>query len=58
MGVRDGDRISIRSGNAAVDFAVKVFDNMAPGVVVIPRLRRLAWQALGKRVQRRDSLKV
>jgi NADH-quinone oxidoreductase subunit G len=58
LGVRDGDRISIRSGNAAVELAVKVFDNMAPGVMVIPRLRRLAWQALGKRVQRRDILKV
>ncbi len=58
LGLRDGDRIAIRTGNATVELAVKVFDNMAPGVVVIPRLRRLAWQALGKRVQRRDILKV
>jgi hypothetical protein len=31
---------------------------MAPGVVVIPRLRRLPWQALGKRIRRQDIRKA
>jgi anaerobic selenocysteine-containing dehydrogenase len=58
LGIRDGDRIAIRTENATVELAAKVFDNMAPGVMVVPRLRRLPWPALGNRVQRRDILKV
>jgi NADH-quinone oxidoreductase subunit G len=58
LGIRDGDRIAIRTANARVEVAASVFDNMAPGVLVLPRLQRLPWQALGKRVHRRDLLKV
>jgi len=58
LGIRDGDRIAIRTGNARVELAASVFDNMAPGVMVLPRLQRLPWQALGKRIHRRDILKV
>jgi NADH-quinone oxidoreductase subunit G len=58
LGLRDGDRIAIRTENAAVALAVKVFDNMAPGVMVVPRLNRLPWQALGTRVRRQDIRKA
>ena len=58
LGIRDGDRIGIRTGNVTVKLAARVTDHMAPGVVVVPRLRRLPWQVLGKRVQRRDVFKV
>ena len=58
LGIRDGDRIAIRTGNTRVEFAARVFDNMAPGVMVVPRLQRLPGPALGKRVHRRDVLKV
>jgi NADH-quinone oxidoreductase subunit G len=58
LSIRDGDRIAIRTENATVELAAKVFDNMAPGVMVVPRLRRLPWPALGNRVLRRDILKV
>jgi NADH-quinone oxidoreductase subunit G len=58
LGLREGDRIAIRTGNATVELAVKVFDNMAPGVLVVPRLRRLPWQSLGKRIRRQDIRKA
>jgi anaerobic selenocysteine-containing dehydrogenase len=58
LGLRDGDRIAIRAGDDTVALAVNVFDNMAPGVVVVPRLRRLNWQALGKRIRRQEILKI
>jgi NADH-quinone oxidoreductase subunit G len=58
LGIRDGERIAIRTGNTRVEFAARVFDNMAPGVIVVPRLQRLPGPALGKRVHRRDVIKV
>jgi NADH-quinone oxidoreductase subunit G len=58
LGLRDGDRIAVRAGDDTVALAVKVFDNMAPGIVVVPRLRRLNWQALRKRLRRQDIRKA
>jgi NADH-quinone oxidoreductase subunit G len=58
LGIRHGDRIAIRTAKGAVELAAKVFDNMAAGVMVIPRLRRLPWQALGKCVRRKDLRKA
>ena len=58
LGLRDGDRIAIRAADDTVALAVKVFDHMAPGVVVVPRLRRLNWQALGRRIRRQEILKM
>ena len=31
---------------------------MAPGVMVVPRLRRLPWQTFGKAVHRQDIRKI
>ena len=47
LGVADGDRVSIRSEHGVLDVRAKLFENMATGVIVIPRHRKLAWQALG-----------
>jgi len=58
IGIRDGDRIAIRTANASVELAVKVFDHMAPCAMVVPRLRSLPWQVLGKRIRRQDIRKV
>ena len=58
LGIAKGDRIAIRTDTATVELVAKLFDRMAPGVVVIPRLRRLPWRELGKRIQRRDIHKV
>jgi NADH-quinone oxidoreductase subunit G len=58
LGIRNGDRIAIRSGSATLELAAKVFDRMARRVLVVPRLRGLPWQALGKRVRREDIRKA
>jgi NADH-quinone oxidoreductase subunit G len=58
VGIRDGDRIAIRTENGAVELAARVCDNMAAGAVLIPRLRRLPWQTLGKSIRRKDIRKV
>ncbi len=54
LGIRAGDRLAIRNDRAVLELTATVFDNMAPGVLVIPRLRGIAWQALGKRLRRQD----
>ncbi|MBI5577736.1 MAG: NADH-quinone oxidoreductase subunit NuoG [Deltaproteobacteria bacterium] len=58
LGIREGDGIAIRTGNTTLEFAVRVYDNMASGVMVVPRLQRLPWQGLGKRVRRQDIRKA
>jgi NADH-quinone oxidoreductase subunit G len=40
----DGDLISIQTENGRLEAQLKVFENMAPGVLVIPRHRKLTWQ--------------
>jgi len=58
FGVRTDDRIAVPAGASSVELAVRIFKNMAPGVMVVPRLRRLSWQALEKRIRRQDIRKV
>jgi NADH-quinone oxidoreductase subunit G len=58
LGVCDGDRVAVPAGASAVELAVKIFGNMAPGVMVVPRLRHLPWQVLGKSVRRRDIRRI
>jgi NADH-quinone oxidoreductase subunit G len=42
----DADLISIQTENGRLEARLKVFENMAPGVLVIPRHRKLTWQIL------------
>jgi NADH-quinone oxidoreductase subunit G len=60
LGVTDGERVSIRTKHGALDVRVKLFENMACGVIVVPRHRKLAWQAFGHqlRVGQHDVRKV
>jgi NADH-quinone oxidoreductase subunit G len=58
LGVRDGDRIAVSTGKDPLTLAVKVFDPMAAGTMVVPRLRGLGWQTLARRVRRQDISKV
>jgi NADH-quinone oxidoreductase subunit G len=58
IGVRDGDRVAVNAGASAVKLDVKVFDNMAAGVMVVPRLRGLSGQTLAKRIRRQDIRKA
>jgi NADH-quinone oxidoreductase subunit G len=51
LGVADGDRVSIRSKHGALDVRVRLFENMACGVIVVPRHRKLTWQALGQQLR-------
>ena len=44
LGLIDGDLISIQTENGRFDAKLKVVENMAAGVLVIPRHRKLAWQ--------------
>jgi NADH-quinone oxidoreductase subunit G len=58
LGIRDGDRVAVPAENAVVVLAARVLDTMAPGVMVVPRLRRLPWQAFAKRIRRQDIRKA
>lgn len=42
----DGDRIALGFDEGTVQIEIAVIENMAPGVAVLPRHRRLEWQKL------------
>jgi len=58
LDIRDGDRIAIPTENGDVLLAARVYGNMAAGAMLIPRLRRLPWQTLGKSIRRQDIRKA
>jgi NADH-quinone oxidoreductase subunit G len=46
LGISDGDRIALRSDAGTIDVYGAVVENMAPGILVLPRHHRLDWQHL------------
>jgi len=40
----DGQQVSIQTESGSLEVRLKVVENMAPGVLVIPRHRKMAWQ--------------
>ena len=44
MGLIDGDFISIETKSGKLEAKLKVVENMAAGVLVVPRHRKLTWQ--------------
>ena len=58
LGIRPGDRLAILTASGAGELKARVFDRMAPGVILIPSLRSLPWQAFGKRIRRQDIRKA
>ena len=40
----DGNRVVIETENGSLEVDLRVEENMAPGVLVIPRHRKLSWQ--------------
>jgi NADH-quinone oxidoreductase subunit G len=44
--ISDGHRIAIRSDAGTIDVHAAVVENMAPGILVLPRHHRLDWQHL------------
>ncbi|UCD81372.1 MAG: NADH-quinone oxidoreductase subunit NuoG [Desulfobacterales bacterium] len=55
----DGDTVAIQTQNGSLEAKLKVADNMAAGVLVVPRHRRLAWQVFETGVSsiRREQIK-
>jgi NADH-quinone oxidoreductase subunit G len=45
--LNDGDRIEIETDSGKLELILRVADNMATGVLVIPRHRKLSWQMMG-----------
>ncbi|WP_373499014.1 molybdopterin-dependent oxidoreductase [Desulfococcus sp.] len=48
LGLSDGDLIAIEGVSGRLSLPLRTVQNMAPGVLVIPRHRRLRWQVLGE----------
>jgi len=46
LGISDGDKMVIRSDAGNIDVHAAVVDNMASGILVLPRHHRLDWQHL------------
>ena len=43
----DGDLIEIKAGSGSLQLPLRVVDNMSPGIVLIPRHRKVEWQIFG-----------
>ena len=46
LGFTDQDKVVINLDQGPLEVGVRTVDNMAPGVMILPRLRQLAWQKL------------
>ena len=46
LGISDGDRVSVRLDSGTIDVHATVVENMAPGILVLPRHHKLDWQYL------------
>jgi NADH-quinone oxidoreductase subunit G len=46
LGISDGDRMAVRSDTGTIEVHAAVVENMAPGILVLPRHHRLDWQHL------------
>jgi NADH-quinone oxidoreductase subunit G len=44
LNLSDGNRVSIETGNGSFEANLRVDENMAAGVLIIPRHRKLLWQ--------------
>jgi len=44
MDLQDGDRVAIRTENGTLEVTLCAVDNMAQGVIVLPRHRELNWR--------------
>jgi NADH-quinone oxidoreductase subunit G len=44
MNLAGGDRVAIQTGGGTMEAKLKVVENMAAGVLMVPRHRKLSWQ--------------
>ena len=42
-----GDRVAIETDSGKLELALRVADNMATGILLVPRHHRLEWQIFG-----------
>jgi NADH-quinone oxidoreductase subunit G len=47
LNLSHGDRIVIETDNGSLELLLRAAENMAPGILVIPRHRRINWQIFG-----------
>jgi NADH-quinone oxidoreductase subunit G len=59
LDLADGSRVSIQTESGSLEAKLKVVENMAPGVLIVPRHRNLSWQifAAGMSSISRDQIK-
>jgi hypothetical protein len=57
-GLRDGDRVALRTGSGTAELTLRCFEAMAPGTIVIPHLRATALPSSGSRLRRQDLRKA
>jgi len=59
LALNDGDPVCIQTKSDRLEARLKVVENMAPGVLVVPRHRKLAWQIFkpGRPSIGRDQIK-
>jgi NADH-quinone oxidoreductase subunit G len=48
-GLKDKERIRLHLDRGPLEVELRVADNVAPGVIVLPKHRRLRWQQMGRR---------
>jgi NADH-quinone oxidoreductase subunit G len=48
-GLKDKERITLHLDRGPVEVELRVADHVAPGVIVLPKHRRLRWQQMGRR---------
>ena len=59
LGLIDGDSVSVQTESGRLEAKLSVAENMAAGVLIVPRHRRLSWQIFepGKMSIKRDQIK-
>jgi len=48
IGLKDGERMTLPLDRGRLEIKLRIVDNMAPGVIVMPKHRQLAWQKIEK----------
>ena len=48
-GLKDKERITLHLDRGPLEVELRVADNVAPGVIILPKHRRLRWQQMGRR---------
>jgi NADH-quinone oxidoreductase subunit G len=48
IGLKDGERMTLPLDRGRLEMKLRIVDNMAPGVIIMPKHRQLAWQKMEK----------